>query len=1265
MCTLILRICLIGTYFYVSIQDCMEEISNNNTISVLWHQTPPATNVQSNPLCYYNENLITRNCSDSNWIPPLEKLRACSKVVEYFEDSACPPGFHKFSLSDNENCYRIHPPSIWDYPCFKSGGASVITDLEIEQAELLFESLNTTHTSKRFWLPAQRTKSFHPIVWYIPGFYWGRSVNSNSNIPMKSQINGNCLLLDIERKVITTEKCNKEYPSLCFYINDLHYPATCPDGYHAFRFMPDDGLCFGIEKSEHGTSSTLSDFLKTQCDKPMGRTENGDLQKFIFMKIAEQSELSNNSWCWFGSNDYEISYSESNGTNILETDLKPFDSVINKQGALSLMSTEASLSCMACEKEIIYKGMNTEFAIEYDDNDERIYLTVYFPSGLWKYENDDLGIQCFSDAKGFVKVISVDVSPIIDIEAIKSKFSESVIVEKSVYVIDLVTDMPAQYWCEGHTQNFSLISTEKIIVNPRGNKIHVFSLIIKFCFYANENTTVLDILKVTENLTAIFEAEKILLMDVSDSDSNEVTLITHLHVAVNDTHSDTGQNLQETYIFLKNVCETELPKHNFTFVSLSSSLYCLPITSIDFIILDWELTPIGHIIAPRQFCLQSNGLPVKRRCYGSYLHGSIWGQVEGTCDINYEPSEKTTFLYNFAKGQVSENTTSSFLVDGLNFVLDDTDLIIPADIYYLAISLQFILSVAQENQNAVDMGDIENIAWVMDRVMDLDTRYLYLAQTLNSTNIILDSINNIIDILVQKNISSITYDRSLKNHGYEIAIKPQFVVQISYPKYNNISGIALIKGGDSDKFTDMIVQPLYRNTTIDDVFLIKNLEIAAWLPENVLNNLITNENGTDCIEADYFHIVISIYHNDAMFQEHNVNKSTVISRIIEISVPNLNSNLEYSVPLIFNQVNATNFSRFCGYWDFQTHKIGSIPGQWSKRGCYLMKTVHNLSLCECYHLTHFGQLINIQDNYSYDKNDVDHTKVLNIITLTGSFLSLIGIIGIWVTALVFDVWRKKAGTKVLLQLSTSIALPLILMLVFNLNQKIFVKSEGKYVVNNNMTIVCIALGALLHYSILANFVWMLITATLQFIRYVRVLGVSRPSRFMIKFMIIGWGTPIIPVFVILWADYENYIPNPSIGRPICYPKGFYFIVSVVLPISLILLINVILFLLVIKSISQSSDMRTTDRSLVFAQLRLSIFLFFLLGLTWIFGIISFTGNFLWSYLFCLTATVQGFVLFIYFVICDPSTRNLWVMVFKPPFSSTSSRKSIMSLNSEQ
>lgn len=296
----------------------------------------------------------------------------------------------------------------------------------------------------------------------------------------------------------------------------------------------------------------------------------------------------------------------------------------------------------------------------------------------------------------------------------------------------------------------------------------------------------------------------------------------------------------------------------------------------------------------------------------------------------------------------------------------------------------------------------------------------------------------------------------------------------------------------------------------------------------------------------------------------------------------------------------------------------------------------------------------------------DHIKALNTITLVGCFLSLLGIIGIWITAMVFSNWRRKAGTKVLLQLSTAIALPLIFIIISNIDDRMFVNVDDSYEITENNKTTCVVLGALLHYSILASFMWMLITAVLQFVRYVRVLGVSRPSRFMCKFAILGWGIPLIPVIIVLSIDFESYIPSTStFYKPICYPKGYSFLFGIMLPISIILLVNVVLFILVLYSISRGSNdkMKPTDMDLVFAQLRLSIFLFFLLGLTWIFGIFSFNSNLIWSYLFCLTATLQGFVLFVYFIICDPATRSMWFALVKTPLTSGSSRNSITSISS--
>lgn len=1161
---------------------------------------------------------------------------------------SCPPGYYQISSNNTQYCYEISEPSAWDSPCFNSGGASVITDLNIDELDSLMKSLASKQTSKYFWLPAQRQKLFNPVVWIIPGPNWSKAVESSDALQMQSSLFQNCLLLDIENRLIKTEMCNYVYPSLCFYINDLHYPAMCPNGYQAFRFMPDEGVCFGFEESLDSAGSNLTDFLGTQCKKPMGDNNDKELIRHIYYKMANPLNYPNSKWCW-----YFTLPSYANESMI------QFGGVINGDGTLGLLNANAKLSCMVCEKDMIYG--EPQFSFEYNYLDMKMYLTIYYASSLWKYYNNDKGVRCFTNAKGFVQQVPINESPITETLAIE-RDDDEVQVDKTVYVIDLVTNRTAEYWCEGHTKNFSFITTNRITVSPIGNQEYVFALYIKSNTNGNLEP---DFDQIVNNVTEILEVKRVYLMDIINITTEYTVVLLHLHVTSSGNQTN-DQNLQETFYATKSRAQTELPKHNIIFLNIYSSIFCFRTISEDIFPLEWELTLIGQITAPKQFCLQANGLPVKRRCTGSYLTGGVWGPVDGNCNKNYTPSNTTTYLYNLVKGNLD---SSNFLTTGLHYVLDDIDIIIPADIYYLAMSLNQVAIVAQENNTSVEMGDLENIAWAMDRLMVLDNDYLGLAQTLNSTNLILDSISEIIDVFATINI---TDDNNNYNPEctYQIAIKEKFVIQISYPGFTNVTGIALIRNLNSDLFTDMKIKPLYKNTTMADVLALDNLEIATWIPQNVIHTLKVADANQSCnstpVDTQRLHVVIHIFHNDAVFQDLHAANYTTNSRIIDVSIPGYTTSLDHYIPLIFKDTgNLTEGDKFCGFWDFEPSRLDGIPGFWRKDGCFFAYNVDNLTLCECYHLTHFAQLINL-GGFGKGTENVElaqrHKRALNTITLVGSFLSLIGISGIFITASIFSAWRQKQGTKILLQLSTAIALPLIIIVYFSLDHALFIENDGIYSVPDTMKDLCIGLGAFLHYSILASFVWMLITAILQFIRYVKVLSPTRPTSFMLKISLLGWGLPTLPVFCLLLVDFENYLPTPSANftKALCYPSGFSLILGVIVPIGIILLTNVVLFLLIMLSISRGPNgtRRVSDIDLVKAQLRLSVFLFFLLGLTWLFGIFSFSPNMWWSYMFCLTSTLQGFVLFLYFVICDPVTRSMWYTMIKPQFRLSTPRESI-------
>ncbi|XP_047512195.1 uncharacterized protein LOC125054381 [Pieris napi] len=1247
-----------------SLQICLEETSYKG-LSVRWPQSEEGIDIKSDPLCYNEDTIITRNCVNNTWIPSLAELTPCFEALHIFDtpqSSMCPATYMKVSENNTNYCYKVEKASSWSFPCLQ-GGASVITHLSDDDVESVLTSLKKINVSRYFWLPGRRATLFSPLIWNTPGKMWGRNVESNNFLPVRDCIFKNCLILDIEAREITSELCWIEYPSLCFYRNVIHYPANCPEYYTGVRFTPQESICAGIKVSHEELSfEEFSNMSHSQCT-PMGDNIENDLSRYVYKEIAKNYAFPENTWCWFSTSFYNH---VGDQIGIFKSVFSDFRVSINNKGSIKLNRKQDSmkLSCLACRTQILYE--QPELFFEYNELHNTMFLTIYYPSGLWKYSENDTGIQCFSDAKGFVKVIDFNELPYMQIKTSKYQDKTNSTIEKVVYKVDLITDRSAQYWCEGHTNNFTLIATEKVIANPQGNDIHVFSLGLEIFFTDHEIRIELNekMIQVCENVTLIFNADKVLLMEMLTYASEKLLVLLHMHMPIMNIYNDKGDNIKMLYENIKQIAETELFKYNYTFVNISSSMYCLPTTSdSEGMILEWELTAIGHIAAPKQFCLQANGLPVKRRCLGSYILGSRWGQVEGVCNKNYSPSIATTYLYKFYKGRMPANDTFEFLTNGLGYILNDVDIFIPADIYYLSISLQQILNIAQSNESSVDMGTIENIAWIMNRVMILDNRYLRLAQTLNSTNVILDAVDVIIHKLVKARRNTSTL-RSHQNVGYDLARQPNFLIQICYPTINNISGIAIRYKTNTSNFFDVDIIPLFKNTTYDEVLLISNLDIATWIPGNVLDSLIISQNLTsnETLQVENIRIIISIFHNGAVFQELDPNDLILNSRVIGVSIPGFLPNLLHPIPLIFRNFNNLAYKKQCGYWDFMVKNRAS--GFWSSKGCYLVSTVNNTSICNCYHLTHFGQLINIRQRIIDDH--AVNTKPLNIISLIGSFLSLLGITGIWLTAFVFQAWRKKAGSKVLLNLTGAIAMPLIIMVVFNLGDTIFLGENGKYFASNKMKIICIFLGAILHYSVLASFMWMLITASLQFIRYVRVLGDKRPSRFMIKFTLIGWGIPLVPVAAVLIFDPHNYIPTASLSRneyAICYPTGFYLIVTVIVPICIILFINITLFISVLYAISHGPDgkMRTTDIDLIGAQIRLSIFLFFLLGLTWIFGIFSFTKNLVWSYFFCLTSTLQGFVLFVYFVICDPITRNLWVTLMKPQFRSNSPRESVTSI----
>jgi hypothetical protein len=379
----------------------------------------------------------------------------------------------------------------------------------------------------------------------------------------------------------------------------------------------------------------------------------------------------------------------------------------------------------------------------------------------------------------------------------------------------------------------------------------------------------------------------------------------------------------------------------------------------------------------------------------------------------------------------------------------------------------------------------------------------------------------------------------------------------------------------------------------EEEILSPRVDVAVLLPQSLINYTS--------------HIALAIFSDDTAFHDLKYKANSRIVSLNMVDAPKLQG--EHYVDIVFRP-RTEKSSKTCAFWDFTLS-----GGAWSAEGCQLMDSGGNThDVCRCSHLTHFAEII------SPPGMDVDpvHQDVLTIISIVGCSLSFIGLLAIFVTGAAFRHWRAQLGNKILLHLSTAVSINMLVFLIMATELL-------------HTGVPCIILGVILHYSILASFCWMLVSAGLQFMRLVTIFGSQRIPHLLLKASIFALGAPILPVAILLVVNVNNYTPQ---RRRFCYPEGLGFYLALLCPVLMIVTANLLVFGMILHSILGGSAIKChtrSERKLAMQRIATSVLLFFLLGLSWVFGLIAHL-SILFAYLFCITATLQGFVLFLFFVL---------------------------------
>uniref|UniRef100_UPI003AAB3CA3 adhesion G-protein coupled receptor G7 n=1 Tax=Centroberyx gerrardi TaxID=166262 RepID=UPI003AAB3CA3 len=273
-----------------------------------------------------------------------------------------------------------------------------------------------------------------------------------------------------------------------------------------------------------------------------------------------------------------------------------------------------------------------------------------------------------------------------------------------------------------------------------------------------------------------------------------------------------------------------------------------------------------------------------------------------------------------------------------------------------------------------------------------------------------------------------------------------------------------------------------------------------------------------------------LYQNDHFFRSRLYRKQQSTSiRVLSASVKGQGrAVVPQHVEMLFRPTIIANTKLYdyaCVFWDYSL-------GDWSTQGCTKVNASDGVLRCFCNHTTNFAALMSFSEDYEY-------AEALNYISIVGLSLSIIGLI-ITIIHRVKEGFQRKAQeswnfTIVLVSICISLLAFSITFLsgVNNPNEASSTEAEATNTETNTIPDSdvhtepdhgpCTAVAALLHFFLLAAFVWNAVYGT-QLMLLIQKMRRSLPSSCTFLSVTIGWGLPAVIVAITLGATYRVNAP---------------------------------------------------------------------------------------------------------------------------------------------
>lgn len=822
----------------------------------------------------------------------------------------CPPGFKHFNLDEKSFCFVVLPSQKWNNSCMQFGDEIIDFDLFAK------ESFFNQHKLKKFWLPGKRDGPKDLFISKALSSFGG-------HINLKHlSINGDCLVFDSKLGKVVSEDCDKKYPMICLQDNtNQPIKLACPDGFQTTKLIGYQNKCFRISpevsnyKMLEATSPEKEYILRSIIQPP------GDLKIAINilpnnpMSIPQIFESNKNLTFSNWIQRYKFDHVEK----FVVTEFKEEGWFLSEK--YDLIANEIEL-----------KMQKPEMYLNFQVEGKTLYLTVYSGNFLWKSNDDETGIQCFSNSDGnIIKKVGINIRSI-DQDQFRTI---------TLYEVDLIHKNPGEYWCHGHSiSNLEFIKTDKVVAHREPNDLIFVALIEKNCGICTQVTDNDYMKNITDSIqNTIEKTVRILKIDSINFEESTVRYVLHITTSHHDLTTKEinhaykkGISLKtyEIYLLRKSLLKKLNKLTDYSLYSLTSSNWCFSEEEKYNVI-----ETIDEDSKSQEIC-KASFYSAMKECINDFMYGGIWKDI--VCSLN-----KKDIAHELNGLKISYFHASHKIRKLLKIISDDVK-IKPSDLYIIA---DILKSIQVED---LKLTDIKNVVKIMNELMLIknldDVKY-------NTTNTILDTFDKIV------------------NEMDAYHMKTPKVEVFSINENSGVVGVAVFKYTTvaffNNDLSDYYFEYLYSEEQTE-LLLKDNFEVAAIIP----SELLTIINANNKILTAPLKFVISLFYDNLLFQtSENADKNKSSGMVLKLSIPGYDSDsikqLNQRISVYYKiKDDLQNKKVSCGFWNFDDWSSDEIVYVSDK----------NVAKCEYSDLRYFS-VLGTEQVLQYDVRSSTHSQEID------------------------------------------------------------------------------------------------------------------------------------------------------------------------------------------------------------------------------------------------------------------------------------------------